>query len=156
MPIRSDTSKIPTIRYVLIRLHSDLFTIDERVPWWVPDEPLIPVEKMILMLEDRRFFWHFGFDCRSGIREFVRAIRLNRYGGASTIDMQFVRTATGFREKTIKRKLYEILLAMLIQFRYNKCKYSDRICSVHFSVRTCMALNPLASTSIEKMLLLFQ
>jgi membrane carboxypeptidase/penicillin-binding protein len=34
--------------------------------------------------------------------------------------MQFVRTATGFREKTIKRKAYEILLALLIQFRYNK------------------------------------
>jgi membrane carboxypeptidase/penicillin-binding protein len=34
--------------------------------------------------------------------------------------MQFVRTATGFRDKTIRRKIYEIVLALLIQFRYNK------------------------------------
>ena len=43
-----------------------------------------------------------------------------KHGGASTIDMQFVRTATGFREKTIRRKLYEIFLAVLIQYRYSK------------------------------------
>ena len=43
-----------------------------------------------------------------------------RAGGASTIDMQFVRTATGFKDPTIRRKLYEIFLAWLIQFRYPK------------------------------------
>jgi membrane peptidoglycan carboxypeptidase len=34
--------------------------------------------------------------------------------------MQFVRTATGYKEWTIQRKLYEILLATIIQFRYSK------------------------------------
>jgi monofunctional biosynthetic peptidoglycan transglycosylase len=43
-----------------------------------------------------------------------------RHGGASTIDMQFVRTATGYRQKTLRRKIYEIILAVVIQFRYNK------------------------------------
>ena len=41
-------------------------------------------------------------------------------GGASTIDMQFVRTATGYKEKTLRRKWYEMLLAVLIQYRYSK------------------------------------
>jgi membrane peptidoglycan carboxypeptidase len=34
--------------------------------------------------------------------------------------MQFVRTATGYRRKTLRRKLYEMLLALIIQYRYNK------------------------------------
>lgn len=45
---------------------------------------------------------------------------LHRFGGASTIDMQFVRTATDYRRKTLRRKLYEMLLAWIIQYRYNK------------------------------------
>lgn len=120
MRIRSGTSQLPTIRRALIRLHTDLFTVDEKVPWWISDEPLNAVEKMVLILEDRRFFQHAGFDWRSGARELLRALMMQRHGGASTIDMQLVRTATGFRERTLRRKLYEILLAMLIQYRYNK------------------------------------
>jgi membrane peptidoglycan carboxypeptidase len=101
-------------------VHTDLFTIDRKVPWYVPDDPLISVEKMVLILEDRRVFWHRGFDLKSAIREAARAIAVQPHGGASTIDMQLVRTATGYRQRTIGRKLYEILLAMLIQYRYNK------------------------------------
>lgn len=120
MRIRPDSARIPTIRRALIRLHTDLFAIDKKVPWWISSDPLAPVEKMILILEDRRFFLHSGLDWRSGLRELLRAITVQPHGGASTIDMQLVRTATGFREKTVRRKAYEILLAMLIQYRYNK------------------------------------
>lgn len=120
MRIRPGTSNLPTIRRALVRLHTDLFTIDKKVPWWISDEPLNTVERMVLILEDRRFFWHAGFDWRSGLRELLRAMTVQPHGGASTIDMQLVRTATGFREKTLRRKIYEILLSMLIQYRYNK------------------------------------
>jgi membrane peptidoglycan carboxypeptidase len=78
------------------------------------------VEKMILVLEDRRFFRHNGIDMKACLRELVRVLTIQPHGGASTIDMQFVRTATNFREKTLRRKLYEMFLALLIQFRYNK------------------------------------
>jgi len=70
-------------------LHTDLFTIDKKVPWWISDEPLNAVERMVLILEDRRFFWHAGFDWRSGLRELLRAMTVQPHGGASTIDMQF-------------------------------------------------------------------
>lgn len=120
MRFRAGALSLPTFRAAVIRLHSDLLTIDRKVPWWVSDDPLLPVEKMILVLEDRRFFRHRGFDLRSAVRETLRAIAVQPHGGASTIDMQFVRTATGFRQKTIRRKLYEIILALLIQYRYNK------------------------------------
>jgi membrane carboxypeptidase/penicillin-binding protein PbpC len=103
MPIRPDTRRLPTLRNILTRIYSDLFTIDDRLRWHDPVDPLLPVEKMILILEDRRFFRHNGVDLRSLCREIVRAVLIQPHGGASTIDMQFVRTATGFREKTFKR-----------------------------------------------------
>lgn len=77
-------------------------------------------EMMVLVGEDRRFFRHNGIDYRSVLREVFKALTRQKHGGASTIDMQFVRMATGYYERTISRKLYEMLLAVLIQFKYQK------------------------------------
>jgi membrane peptidoglycan carboxypeptidase len=120
MRTRVTSLQLPSLRRSLLRVHQDLFVIDEKVPYYTPEHPLSLVEIFVLILEDRRFFRHRGVDWRSCVREVVRAILGQRYGGASTIDMQFVRTATGFRERTISRKLHEILLAILIQYRYSK------------------------------------
>jgi membrane carboxypeptidase/penicillin-binding protein len=109
-----------TFRNALIRIHNDLFAVDRKAVWIVPDDPLTNLERMVLILEDRRFFFHMGIDLRSCVREVIRFVLLQKFGGASTIDMQFVRTATGFRQKKLRRKLYEMLLAYLIQFRFNK------------------------------------
>lgn len=78
-------------------------------------------EKMVIILEDRRFFNHGGVDLRAAIREAYKLLfSASKAGGASTIDMQFVRTATGYRDRTARRKLYEMLLSVLIQSRYPK------------------------------------
>jgi membrane peptidoglycan carboxypeptidase len=74
----------------------------------------------VLVLEDRRFFGHSGVDYFALLREVARVLTLRKHGGASTIDMQLVRTATGYRAPTLKRKLYEMLLARIIQYRYSK------------------------------------
>jgi membrane carboxypeptidase/penicillin-binding protein len=78
------------------------------------------LEELVIVLEDHRFFSHFGLDAWSLVREISKAIVGRRHGGASTIDMQLVRTITGFKERTLKRKCYEMLLAALIQQRYDK------------------------------------
>lgn len=77
-------------------------------------------EKMILILEDRRFFKHYGIDLISVGREILRAALLRRHGGASTIDMQWVRTITEYKDYTLRRKFYEMILALIIQQRYKK------------------------------------
>jgi membrane carboxypeptidase/penicillin-binding protein len=77
-------------------------------------------EKMVLVGEDRRFFRHNGVDYISVMREGLKFLVRLKHGGASTIDMQFVRMATGYYERTMRRKIYEMVLAVLIQFRYPK------------------------------------
>src|SRR5665213_972627 len=104
----------------LLRIHEDLLTIHASVDQWAglyPDT-LTSLEKMVLVLEDRRFMTHAGIDLPSVARELSKAILFRRHGGASTIDMQFVRTITGYRDRKIARKLYEMLLTVLIQYRY--------------------------------------
>lgn len=118
---RTTPFRIPFPRRFLIRLHRDLFKIERFVDQWATyPYTLSTFEKMVLVSEDRRFFRHNGIDYISVVREIVKALTLQKHGGASTIDMQFVRTATGYYERTIRRKIYEMLLAALIQFRYSK------------------------------------
>jgi len=104
------------------RLQNDLSHIHQNVTP-LPHaraEALTALELMTIALEDRRFFYHPGVDVPSIVRETIKAFGGRKHGGASTIDMQFVRTVTGFREPTIKRKIYEAFLALAIQFRYKK------------------------------------
>ncbi len=109
-------------RNTLLKIHRDLLLVHSRVKSYLIYYPshLTNVEKLVLVLEDRRFLDHCGMDFRSVLREIWRAMRAQRHGGASTIDMQFVRTCTGYRERTAKRKIYEIFLSIIIQFRYSK------------------------------------
>ncbi len=104
------------------RLRSDLRRIDQNVRTMPQTAPpgLTALELMTIALEDRRFFYHPGVDARSVLRETLRVLTGRKHGGASTIDMQFVRTVTGFRAPTVTRKVYEALLAMAIQFRHKK------------------------------------
>jgi membrane peptidoglycan carboxypeptidase len=119
--VRIQPKQLPSIKRSLIRIHTDLFAINDKATFNAEKlGPLNLFEKLVIVLEDRRFFEHNGVDWLAAGRELVKLLTFRRSGGASTIDMQFVRTATGFREKTLGRKLYEILLARIIQFRYSK------------------------------------
>ena len=84
-------------------------------------QSLIPLEKLVLALEDRRFYYHPGFDLFSIFRASLRRIQKKRItGGASTIEQQFVRTITNRREYKISRKIREIFLATLVSTKYEK------------------------------------
>jgi membrane carboxypeptidase/penicillin-binding protein len=118
---RNERAELPSLKNLFVKLNGDLFKIANRKPSVCWDaEQLNQLEIMILILEDRRFFNHLGFDMVSISREIWKAMTFRRYGGASTIDMQLVRTLTDYRASTVRRKLYEIILSIIIQFHYSK------------------------------------
>jgi membrane carboxypeptidase/penicillin-binding protein len=111
-----------SVKRLLVRVHGDLLEVERHISPYVAYYPseLTEFELVVLALEDRRFFRHVGVDVASVLRELFRALTFRKHGGASTIDMQFVRTATGYVSKSIRRKLYEMLLSLVIQYRHNK------------------------------------
>jgi membrane peptidoglycan carboxypeptidase len=133
MPRRTNLFRAPFPRRLLVRIHLDLLKIDRCVVRWAefPDY-LDMIEVMVLVSEDRRFFRHNGVDWWSIGRVLFGVLKLNPYGGASTIDMQFVRTATGFYDRSLRRKLYEMLLARIIQYRYSKIQILRSYLSIAF------------------------
>lgn len=75
-------------------------------------------ERVILAVvcaEDRRYFSHSGVSYLSIIRAIYK-----RHGGASTINMQLVRLVTGRYELSLTRKLREMLISTVIDFKFSK------------------------------------
>ena len=87
----------------------------------------IPIKKVpqkminaILAIEDRRFFEHPGIDMIGIARAALRNITGQSSEGASTITMQVARNFFLSSEKTLKRKINEILLAIKIEKNLTK------------------------------------
>ena len=74
----------------------------------------------ILSIEDRRFFEHPGIDIIGITRAALRNITGKSHEGASTITMQVARNFFLTSEKTLKRKINEILLAIKIERTLSK------------------------------------
>lgn len=77
--------------------------------------------------EDKNFYHHFGVDPIGILRALWVNIREGKIvQGGSTITQQLARNLTLSREKTITRKIREILMATLLEFRYSKDLILDR------------------------------
>lgn len=76
------------------------------------DEPFSPnLVKALIAAEDRRFFRHRGVDPLAVVRAIWRMVFERAWHGGSTIEQQLVRTVTRRYERTMSRKLREMLLA---------------------------------------------
>lgn len=79
-----------------------------------------------LAAEDDAFYHHFGIDPVSMIRAlWVDVANGEMSQGGSTITQQLVRNAFFTREKTIKRKVLEVLMAIKVEQEYSKEEILD-------------------------------
>jgi len=74
----------------------------------------------IIAIEDRRFFEHPGIDIIGVMRAALKNITGQSHEGASTITMQVARNFFLSSERTLKRKINEILLAIKIERNLTK------------------------------------
>ena len=77
--------------------------------------------KMLLLVEDRRFFTHWGVDPRSIARALVANISSGRtVQGGSTLTQQLVKNLFLNQEKRLTRKINEAFMSFLLEFHYDK------------------------------------
>jgi len=87
-----------------------------------------PIERMpkalingIVAIEDDQFYQHPGFSPKGIVRAFWANIRSSAYSqGGSTITQQLVKNALLTPEKSIHRKLQEVILALEVDRQYSK------------------------------------
>lgn len=108
----------------------------------VPIEEISPyIRQATISIEDAHFYEHYGFRPTSFIRATIANISSGGYSqGGSTIDQQVIKNALLSREKTISRKLKEILLSLkldrelpkdtILQIYLNESPYGGTIYGV--------------------------
>ncbi len=73
--------------------------------------------------EDDNFYHHFGLDFKAIIRAFFANIRQGGISqGGSTITQQFIKNAVLSPEKTLNRKIKELILSIGLELKYSKDK----------------------------------
>ncbi len=108
----------------------------------VPIQEISPfIQQASISIEDAHFYEHFGFRPTSFMRAVIANITSGGYSqGGSTINQQVIKNALLTREKTISRKLKEILLSIkldrelpkdtILQIYLNESPYGGTIYGV--------------------------
>jgi penicillin-binding protein 1A len=122
-----DPESLQTIRPAL---RTPVYSADGEVlyTFFQENRVLIPLSEMpshlvgaVLAVEDRKFREHWGVDLMGIARAFWSNIRHRRLAqGGSTITQQLARDLFLTKEKTVSRKLKELLLAIRIEQTYSK------------------------------------
>lgn len=102
-----------------------LYQVSDKVKRTVIAEDKIPsyLKLAVIAAEDNNFYSHKGLSFRGVIRAAITDLKgLSISQGGSTITQQFVRNYFLTREKTIQRKVKEILLTYKIENQYDKDK----------------------------------
>ena len=83
-------------------------------------KPPLVAQQLLISGEDHRHARHPGFDVIGICRAVWRRVSEGKREGASTIEQQIVRTVLENRERTIRRKIREIMLATIVSSTYTK------------------------------------
>ena len=103
-------------------------------PNYMPLDQISPyLRKSVLTTEDPSFFSHRGFISEAFKQSIVKNIKTKKFSrGASTISMQLVKNAFLSREKTVSRKLEEIMLVYILE--NNRIVSKERMLEVYFNI----------------------
>ena len=103
-------------------------------PFYTPLNQISPyLQKSVLTCEDPSFMSHRGFITEAFKQSISKNVSSKRFArGASTISMQLVKNVFLTREKTLSRKLEEILLVYILE--NNRIASKERMLEVYFNV----------------------
>jgi penicillin-binding protein 1A len=107
------------------------FAIERRIVVSYDEIPPF-LQLAILAAEDDQFYSHSGINYFSNIRALYKDIsRMRKSEGASTITQQLARMLLGSYEKTLDRKIKELLVAWKIERQYSKQQILTLYCNQH-------------------------
>lgn len=112
-------------RPVPLGINNPYYTPLDQIPSYLKDA--------VLTSEDPSFMRHKGFITEAFKQSIVKNIRTKKFArGASTISMQLIKNVFLTREKTLSRKLEEILLVYILE--NNRIASKERMLEVYFNI----------------------
>ena len=121
IPARPPNVKIVSVEGKLIANRGatggEALTLDQMSPY---------IPKAVIAIEDRRFYYHFGIDPIGLARAFVTNIMSGGVvEGGSTLTQQLAKNLFLSPQRTIGRKVQEVLLALWLEHKFTKDQILD-------------------------------
>ena len=94
------------------------------------DEIPLVMKNALLSAEDKHFFQHYGFDPVGIVRAAYVDVKQRRAGqGASTITQQLAKTLWLSPDRTLQRKIQEVLITLYLENKLSKEKIFEYYCN---------------------------
>ncbi len=125
------TIPIPLTTHIKDRYGNELYKIylnQNRTLIKLSSLPLY-ARQAVLAIEDKNFYHHQGFSVTGTLRALWHIITNQRIEGGSTITQQLVKTSLLTPDRTIQRKLRELVLSIAVEAIYSK----DRILEMYLN-----------------------
>ena len=98
-----------------------------------------------IAIEDKRFYYHNGIDYKGLGRALLNNVKSFSFKeGASTISQQLIKNTHLSNEKTIKRKLVEIKLALELEKRFSKDEILEKYLNTIYFGDNCYGITSAA------------
>nr|WP_148102599.1 transglycosylase domain-containing protein [Alcaligenes faecalis] len=78
------------------------------------------ISRILILAEDHRNQYHYGVDFIGIVRSLKIKFLTGRSQGASTIEQQFIRAITKRKERNLRRKIREQLLAVFVRAKFSR------------------------------------
>jgi len=93
------------------------------------EEIPLSLRQATIAIEDAEFYSHRGLSFKGIFRSLAKLVKEGRLQGGSTITQQLVKNALLTPERTLKRKIKEVILALQVEARFSK----DEILQMYFN-----------------------
>ncbi|MCK4588785.1 transglycosylase domain-containing protein, partial [Candidatus Woesebacteria bacterium] len=110
------------------KLIYEIYTEEKRTPIKLEDIPE-HVKQATISIEDKDFYKHYGFSPIGMTRAAMNIVFKRKLQGGSTLTQQLVKNALLTPQRTIRRKIREFVLSMVVEAIYSK----DQILEMYFN-----------------------
>lgn len=134
-----------------IELAEDRISGNENALWCSLEEMSPHLINAFISIEDKRFYKHAGIDwirTGSAVWQYLRG-RGKSFGG-STITQQLVKNLTGDSERSVRRKVEEILRAVDLEKRLSKKEILEQYLNVVNLAQNCYGVRTAANVYFSK------
>lgn len=97
----------------------EIYTNKRRTPVKLEELPVY-IKNATIAIEDKEFFKHYGFSATGIVRSVYNIIFKRKLQGGSTITQQLVKNSLLTQERTIRRKVREFALTLVVETIYSK------------------------------------
>lgn len=101
------------------KLIYEIYADERRTPVKLADLPDY-VKKATISIEDKDFYKHGGFSVTGMLRAAYKTLTGQRLEGGSTLTQQLIKNSLLTPDRTVTRKIRELVLSVIVETRYSK------------------------------------